>query len=247
MKRLTLDIETEPNMAYVWGLWQQNVGLSQIVETSRMMCWAAKWHDDKKVVYRSYFHHGNEDMIGKLYELMDEADAVITWNGDKFDLPIIRTEFALAGLTPPSPTISIDLLRTAKKQFRLPSNKLNHVADRFELGQKLQHSGFDLWKACMAGDKRAWATMRRYNIQDVRLTESVYDRLLPWIVGHPSVPLVDGTEGSACPRCGAVDTLQKRGYQVAQTGRYQRYACTACGAWTRGTVRDSGVQLVAIA
>ena len=43
---LTLDIETRPNLAHVWGLWQQNVGLSQIVERGHVMCWVAKWYGE---------------------------------------------------------------------------------------------------------------------------------------------------------------------------------------------------------
>jgi chromosome partitioning protein len=33
LKVLLLDIETSPNLAHVWGIWQQNVGLSQLLET----------------------------------------------------------------------------------------------------------------------------------------------------------------------------------------------------------------------
>ena len=45
MKTLTLDIETAPQVAHVWGLWQQNVGLPQLLESGYVMCFAAKWED----------------------------------------------------------------------------------------------------------------------------------------------------------------------------------------------------------
>ena len=38
MKLLFLDIETSPNQAYVWGLFKQNIGISQMTDSSRVMC-----------------------------------------------------------------------------------------------------------------------------------------------------------------------------------------------------------------
>ena len=42
-KILILDIETAPNIAYVWGAWKQNVGHNQRLEKSHIMSYAAKW------------------------------------------------------------------------------------------------------------------------------------------------------------------------------------------------------------
>src|SRR5690606_9823529 len=56
IKVLTLDIETRPNLAHVWGLWQQNVGLSQIVERGHVMCWVAKWYGEKDPIFMSDHH-----------------------------------------------------------------------------------------------------------------------------------------------------------------------------------------------
>lgn len=53
MKILLLDIETSPNVAHVWGLWQQNVGTNQLLEASEVMCWAAKWYGEKDVAFMS--------------------------------------------------------------------------------------------------------------------------------------------------------------------------------------------------
>ncbi|MDA8440548.1 MAG: hypothetical protein M0Z51_17040, partial [Propionibacterium sp.] len=50
---LTFDIETRPINAYVWGLWDQNVGLTQIVDPGGVMCFAAKWYGEKGVLFYS--------------------------------------------------------------------------------------------------------------------------------------------------------------------------------------------------
>jgi hypothetical protein len=75
LRLLTLDIETRPNLAHVWALWDQNVGLSQIVEVGSVICFAAKWHGERKVHFASDHHDGHEAMITRAHELMDEADA----------------------------------------------------------------------------------------------------------------------------------------------------------------------------
>jgi hypothetical protein len=40
MRILLLDCETAPNTAYVWGMWKQNVSVSQLTDSSFVMCWA---------------------------------------------------------------------------------------------------------------------------------------------------------------------------------------------------------------
>ncbi len=53
MKILTIDIETSPNLAHVWGLWNQNVGLPQLLEPTQMISFAAKWYETKSVQFYS--------------------------------------------------------------------------------------------------------------------------------------------------------------------------------------------------
>jgi hypothetical protein len=49
------------------------------------------------------------------------------------------------------------------------------------LGKKREHEGFALWLKCEAGDAKAWKAMRQYNIQDVRLTEKLFEEYRPWL------------------------------------------------------------------
>lgn len=237
MKILVLDLETRPSMGYVWSLWDQNVSLSQLVEVGEVICFAAKWLDQKKVHFKSVYHHSKDEMIHTAWELMDEADAIIHYNGRAFDIKHLNREFLLAGLTPPSPHKDIDLLTVARGRFKFVSNKLEHVADQLGLGGKTGHSGFQLWIDCMANDRSAWAKMKEYNINDVILTEKVYRVLLPWIKSHPSVPLHNGSEWSDCPNCGSAD-IQRRGYAYTAMSRYQRIVCKTCGTWSRIGKRD---------
>lgn len=232
VKILTLDIECSPNIAHVWGLFQQNVSLSQLRETATVISFAAKWYGEKPIHFHSDHHDGHEAMIDSIYGMVDTADMVIGYNHVGFDMKHLNREFVLAGKLPPSPYKNIDLLSVVRKQFRFASNKLDHVAQELGLGSKTSHAGHELWVKCMAGDDKAWSMMRKYNKQDVALTEALYDRLKPWIANHPHMGLyTDG--GRSCTRCGSKQ-LVPDGRVCAQNTMYQLYVCEECGGKVRG-------------
>lgn len=232
MKILLLDIETSPNLAHVWGIWQQNVGLSQLLESSYTMCYSAKWHGEEDIYFDSVQKSKPKAMLKGIHELLNDADAVVHYNGTKFDIPTLNKEFLLHSMLPPSPYKQIDLLRVVRSNFRFPSNKLDYVAQRLKLGKKNSHEGHELWIKCMNGDKDAWQRMEDYNIQDVVLLEALYDNLLPWIKSHPNRNLF--STAPVCPTCGE-GRLLKRGTATSSSGIYQRFQCKACGTWSQGT------------
>src|SRR5690349_14141247 len=98
MRILTLDIETSPSLAYVWKLWKENIPLQRLIETGEVICFAAKWYDQPDVMFHSIFHDGKDGMVQAAYELLSQADAVVTYNGKKFDMPHLNREFILSGL-----------------------------------------------------------------------------------------------------------------------------------------------------
>lgn len=235
MKLLVADIETAPITAHAWGLFKQNIGLNQIIDTGRVMCFSARWLGTKqKPIFFSEFHHDHKKMIVEAYKLLNEADAVITYNGESFDLPTLNREFLKYKFNPPAPYLSIDLLRTMRKRFRFASNKQAHIASELDLTRKIQTRGHELWIDCMNGDPKAWEEMRRYNLGDIKTLEEMYYAILPWIETHPNTALFENPDGKpTCTHCGSKD-VQKRGLHRTRAHIYQRYQCTNCGSWLRG-------------
>lgn len=230
MKILLLDIETAPNSAHVWGLFKQNISISQLMNSSYVLCFAAKWLGKPDVFYYSVKKHGAKRMLKAAHKLLSEADAVVHFNGTKFDVPTLNKEFLLHNMQPPASFQQIDLLKTARNRFKFPSNKLDYLAQALGLGKKFKHAGHELWVKCMAGDADAWKEMEAYNKQDVLLLEAVYNRLLPWIVNHPSHAVYSGVD--SCTNCGS-HSLQRRGFAYTNGMKYQRYSCNDCGTWMR--------------
>lgn len=244
MKILLLDIETAPNVAYVWGLFKENIPLQRLVSSGYVLCWAAKWLGEDEVMFDSVHQSKPKAMLKGIHKLLEEADAVIHYNGTNFDIPTLNKEFLLNRMTPPSTYKQIDLLRTARDRFRFTSNKLDYVADALGVGKKFKHKGFELWVQCMAGNKEAWDEMESYNKQDVHLLEEVYQIFRPWIRNHPNVALYTDSADAVCPYCGGAH-LHKRGTAFTSVGKYQRYQCVDCGGWSRGRKADkSMVQIV---
>lgn len=242
MKILCIDIETTPNLGYFWGLWKQNIGLSQVVSNTEMLCFAAKWVGKPGMYFYSQHEHGKVQMAVKAWELLDQADVVMHYNGRTFDIPHLNREFLQAGFAPPAPYKQIDLLQVARKQFRFTSNKLQHVSKALGLEGKVQHEGFDLWVRCMAGDPKALRRMKIYNKQDVRLLEQMYEILQPWIPGHPNAGLYADSAQDVCPACGS-ESLNPQGFAITATSRFQRWQCDDCGKWSRSGKRAGAVDI----
>ena len=239
MKTLLLDIETAPNTAYVWGLWDQNISHEHLLETSYILCWSAKWLGEKGTQFQSMEHTTPKKMLTSIHKLLDEAEVVVHFNGAKFDIPVLNKEFIKADLPPASPYKQVDLYRVVRKVFRFESNKLDAVCQTLGLGKKTKHQGFSLWIGCMKGDHKCWKEMEGYNRNDVVILEKLYHRLLPWIPSLPHTGVIEG-KAEACPACGVVGQLQSRGVSTTKIAVYQRFCCQACGAWCRARTSEKG-------
>lgn len=233
MKALAIDIESAPNTAHVWGLRMQNISLNQLLHTGRVLCFSAKWLGSKrKPEFYSEFHDGRETMLSRAHALLSEADAIVTYNGKSFDVPMLNWEFLQEGLLPPDPYAHIDLYQVVRSTFRASSRKMDHICGELGIGRKTRHEGHELWHKCMDGDEAAWGRMRRYNIQDVNMTIGLYERILPWIKTHPNHAMFTDETRPVCTNCGG-HHLQRRGEQVTRTQIYTRYQCQDCGTWQR--------------
>lgn len=227
---LLLDIETRPAKAYVWRAYgEQNIGVEQIIDGGGTICIGAKWLGDKECYLFSEWEHGHAEMLALTHDMMSHADAVITFNGDKFDLPKLQGEFLLNGLGPTPPATSIDVIKTIRK-FGFFMNKLAYIGPLLSVGDKIKHEGFELWTKVIAGDKAAQGRMSKYCIQDVRLLEKLYLKIRPFIRNHPHMGKVGANE---CGACGS-HHVQSRGTRRTRAFKIQRLQCQDCGSWQDG-------------
>lgn len=236
MKLLHIDIETRPILAYVWRLFgNDSISVDQIKDPTALLCFSAKWHGEKDIMYHSAKNVGTQEyrrMVKKAHDLLSEADAVCHYNGTTFDVPRLNQEFLLQDLPPPAPFQQVDLKRVVSGKFDFTSSKLAFIGPILDCGGKLKNEGWALWRGCLDGDARSWEKMEEYNRQDVVLLEKVYNKLLPWIDQHPNMNMFSDLGRPVCPNCGEA-TLQSRGVYRTVTQEYSRFSCTNCGRWSR--------------
>ena len=244
MKTLSIDIEAAPAKAYIWDLKTRYVPLGHVAEDGYVLCFSYCWDDEDYIHSVARWDEGGEEaMIQKAWELLDEADCVIHYNGDNYDLPRLNTEFLKYRLGPPSPYWSVDLFKTVRSTFKVLSKSMQHMLDILDLGSKMEHKGMELWTNCMKGVEADQADMEAYNIQDVEVMLDLYAELRPWIRNHPNVALwMEPSDEPTCPKCGSTN-LRFKGYQRTSVLTYKQYKCNSCGSYSRERyAEDAGKQ-----
>lgn len=234
-KILVLDIETAPILAYVWGLFDQNIGLNQIKSEWYVLSWSAKWVGSKEVFYHDQRDAKNMEDDSKIlkviWSLMDEADIILSQNGVRFDEKKLNARFVKAGLAPPSSFRHIDTLKIAKKYFAFTSNKLEWMTNTFNKKyKKLNHGkfpGFSLWSECLKGNLKAWDEMKKYNIHDILALEELYLNTLRAWDKTINFNVFSELFNNRC-QCGSSE-FKDKGYKFSNTGKFQRVICKSCG------------------
>ncbi len=194
LRVLFADIETSPLKVFAWQL--KNFGhtpVSMLSKDRRIISFAGKFQGESKIYQfdtRKGLNNKNEKkLLKKVGKLLDQADLVVTQNGKKFDVKLLRGRFVFYRLKPFKSFEQFDTLTESKRLLNLPSYSLEYVSDTFcRKYKKLQHKkfpGVELWKACLSGVKSAWREMAKYNIHDILTLEEWYGILLPYFMQDP--------------------------------------------------------------
>lgn len=232
---LVFDIENAFFVVKTFGIRDQYLAPSQIVRDTWVMAIAAKWLGDppETIMYKEARKPRNERaLLLWIRKLLNKAEIVVTQNGKNFDSKVLNARFMLHHIKPPKPYKHLDTLLIARSVARFPSNKLEYLTEKLCVRyRKLNHSAFPgktLWDECEAGNPKAWAAMKRYNIHDVLSTEELYMTLRAW--APMSAPKVYEQN---CETCGSSHG-ERRGIETLRTAKYVRWHCLNCGRWQRG-------------
>lgn len=122
-------------------------------------------HDSETGEYRSFLEMQFKD----LWPILEQADALVSWNGDHFDIPLLNKYYPgdLAKIK------SVDLMKEVVKVLgrRL---KLDTVASA-TLGASKSGNGLDAIEWWRSGEIDK---LIKYCIDDVRITRELYDYAL---------------------------------------------------------------------
>lgn len=240
-KILIIDIETAPAIAAAFG--RHKVFLTQdhiISEGGVILCFGYKWLGDTEVTIRglegqSLLDCNDEQLVVDIWDLFEQADAIVAHNSKGFDFPMIQARVLYHNL-PPLPHVKvIDTLLMAKKNFRLPNNKLDSICAFLGLDRKKNAGGIETWLQYMMGNGKAIDHMHDYCAMDVELLEKVYLRLRSF--GHTgsefnAAHYYDGST-VRCHVCGS-DNVERTGRDVfTAISKFEEVRCNSCGAVAR--------------
>jgi uncharacterized protein YprB with RNaseH-like and TPR domain len=233
IKRLFFDIETSPNIGLFWSAgYKKNISHDDIIKERAIICIAYKWADEDKTHCLTWDkNQDDKTLLEKFIKIANEADELIGHNGDRFDLPWIRTR-CLFHRIPVFPNyITLDTLKSARSKFYFNSNKLDYIAKFLGLGQKISTS-YSLWKNIVLNkDDKALKEMVEYCKMDVILLEKVYNELSTYIPHKTHHGMMLGNEKSSCPGCGSNDmAYSKKRLTASGTSRIQ-LQCKDCGKY----------------
>lgn len=251
---LVWDIENSHNLLLSFDLKNDNyIPHGNIVTERYIFCISYKWLGEKKIHTISILDdqkrfkkdiHDDFHVVSEFRKVIEQADAMVYHNGDRFDLPMFNGRLVFHGLAPLPKIPSIDTKKVAYSTFRFNSNRLDYLAKFLGYKGKTDNPS-SLWIDCFMGDVEALKHMAKYNKNDIDINEFVYNKLSPFIKNN-KVNMNMFMEGARCPNCGGTQ-LQWRGYNRTRTQKYRRFQCQTegCMAWgdERKAVKDITVEV----
>lgn len=196
------------------------------------------------VTSKESIKRNDKRVVTSIHKLLNQADFVITHNGNAFDIKQLNWHFLLNNLPPNNRYKSIDTLKKSREVFGAPSHAMDYLAQSLGYDGK-HHTSYDLWDGVEKGDQESIDGMNSYNINDVLMLEDIYLRMRGWMKTHPNfsrfVEMYQELEDGEflCPRCleSIYKTKFNRKYTTPAGYVYKSCSCPHCGCILRKTER----------
>ena len=225
-KVMIYDIETSRVPAMVFWTGKTYVSHGQLKEDPKIISIAWKWlgEDEVKTLVWSKSHCDKKLVKDFLLEY-NKANMVIGQNNDKFDNRWVNARAAKHGLHINTMIKSFDIMKQAKRLFRLPSYSMAYMAKYFGVTNKQSHEGIHMWDMIQDGTKEEQAEylqkMVDYNVGDIITTEELYLRLRKYMGHKVHKGVFTGKPKWTCPNCGG-SNVGIHSTQVTPAGTIQR-------------------------
>lgn len=230
LKRLFLDLETSPLTVYTWRIgYKIQLSHENIIRERSIICAGYKWEHEKAAKSIEWDMSMNDrPILEELLPIVNEADEIVMHNGDRFDLPWIKTRCIFHGLPMYPDYKTIDTLAWAKRNFLFNSNRLDYISKFLGAEGKLK-TEYALWKRIYGqNDRNALAYMAKYCRRDVIELEKVYQKLAAYVNPKSHVGVMAKHDNWTCPHCGS-EKVHANGTRVTAAGTVRhRMICDKC-------------------
>ena len=259
---LYFDLESSLMGTLTFGLWNQNISGNRITKHSHLLSNSWAFNDELPQGVRlspEDVAEGNDLLVVvDTIRAIEKSDLIISFNGKKFDVPLLKTRALLHGLPPIKFPPHLDLMQEAKRNFRFPSNSMQNISLYLGEHGKLATSGRNLWERCYNHSNyddcnEALAQMLEYGLRDIDATRDLHKRLQGWFKSPVNIGLITkeingvntkDNHDLLCPHCSSkdVDKIGSKAYTSVSSFNIYRCGNSAC----RGLSRDNaaGTKLV---
>lgn len=119
-------------------------------------------------------------ILESLIKELENIDTVVTYYGQRFDIPFLRTRAMMESLEFPAygEKRHVDLYFSVKYRMKLGRNTLEQATTALGIEGK-NHVLGEEWKRGRVGDKKALKYVLEHNDLDVIILEKLYQKLLP--------------------------------------------------------------------
>jgi DNA polymerase elongation subunit (family B) len=233
------DLETLPDLREVMKVIPnlgEYPGLTLKASINSIICFGYKIVGDKQAKclnawdYANWKRDVNDDskLVKDIYDILIDADVVVTHNGKRFDWKFLQTRLMKHNLPPLPRILHIDTCAESKKNLFMFNNRLNTLAKFLTSEEKLENGGWQLWVDVVQRKPAAMKLMTQYCKQDVETLHAVFKRMLPMVNGMPNYNTFKEIEQDVCANCGST-RVQKMGFRTTKTAIFQRLRCLDCG------------------
>lgn len=164
----------------------------------------------------------DKELCKQIYNVLKDADMIITYNGIKCDVPFIQTRLLAHGLPPLPPIAHKDVYYTAKFKLKLSRNRLFDVQTFLGFSNKKTPVDLYKWLKALIGDKSAQKEILTHCRQDILVLEEAYMKLRPLMNSHPRL-----NGYGVCNKCSGT-LLKSKVYYTAGKGQKINLVCQKC-------------------
>lgn len=187
-QRISQEDVAELNNGFKFCTWDlETTGLN--ASYGRILCCAIKPMGQKAEVYRidGYPLYKTEPwndsrLITDIRDRLEQFNVGITYNGYRFDVPMLNSRLTKYKQRVISPTLKhLDLINVTRHRLLLGGNSLESLLAHLQAATRKTPLDPEMWARAAAGDKTALDYIVEHNIHDVDALEEGFNQLIPYL------------------------------------------------------------------
>jgi uncharacterized protein YprB with RNaseH-like and TPR domain len=124
----------------------------------------------------------DKELVKQVCKLVRDHDIIVAHNGNRFDIPMLRTRALRWRLSPLREVKLVDPCSIAYRKFKLRSNSLGRIADYVGIADRKTPLDMSVWADVMLnGSKSGMNKIVEHCEADIRVLRGILDFVKPFV------------------------------------------------------------------